>query len=334
MINPGEPDMAEDMPSTRAHSLAPYFNILLGCGFIALALFQYFGLPVLLLRGDFWWALTLIPIVLLTPTYWSVIHEAFHGVFSPNRTLNDLFGRVLGILFGSPFSLLRFGHLTHHGSNRTELDRTEIFDAASGNRGLSAAVFYLRLTFGLYAAEVASVFLFLLPRRILERIASAALAGTDRHAKRVREQVSSQMLSRHKLREIRTDCLAIILIFGLSFAAYSELWWVLAIALLGRGALISFLDNAYHYGTRLDDPHAAYNLRLPRVGAALMLYFNLHRTHHRNPGLPWYGLPHAFNAAGDSYDGDLLATSLQQLRGPVYLNEWRPREDSNLRPPD
>jgi hypothetical protein len=49
-------------------------------------------------------------------SYWSLIHEAIHDLFHPERRVNAFFGRALSILFGSPFQILRLSHLLQTSS--------------------------------------------------------------------------------------------------------------------------------------------------------------------------------------------------------------------------
>ena len=62
---------------------------------------------------------------------------------------------------------------------------------------------------------------------------------------------------------------------------------MLASALLVRGFLVSFLDNAYHYGTRTDDRRYALHLATPVWLQRYLLNFNFHYMHHRHPTMPW-----------------------------------------------
>lgn len=72
-----------------------------------------------LIHHNTWWALLPVLLVLLTSTNWAIIHEAIHGIFSPNRKINEIFGRILCISVGNTFHLVRFGHLMHHQYNRS-----------------------------------------------------------------------------------------------------------------------------------------------------------------------------------------------------------------------
>ena len=47
-----------------------------------------------------------------------------------DRQRNLRAGRLMAVLLGSSFHVLRFGHLTHHQYNRNPIDRPDIYDPA------------------------------------------------------------------------------------------------------------------------------------------------------------------------------------------------------------
>jgi fatty acid desaturase len=110
-------------------------------------------------------------------------------------------------------------------------------------------------------------------------------------------------------------------VLTLGFFCYGRSWWMLALALLGRGFLISFLDNIYHYETPVSDVFYAKNLRLPAALAKLLLNFNLHGIHHVNPAIPWIDLPQAFAIQSGKFHGGYFAAALSQLGGPIALQD-------------
>ncbi|MGH7784726.1 MAG: hypothetical protein ACREO5_12905, partial [Candidatus Binatia bacterium] len=83
------------------------FNLGLAAFYTAANLYQFFLLPLFQLPHSLAWAWTLVPLALLNNSFWSLLHEAIHEMFSPSRSLNMLFGRLLAIFFGSPFRILR-----------------------------------------------------------------------------------------------------------------------------------------------------------------------------------------------------------------------------------
>ncbi|MFB9235807.1 fatty acid desaturase [Plantactinospora siamensis] len=286
-------------------------SLLLLGGAVGVLAVQLLLLPLWLLPADGRWAWALLPLALLATPYWSLLHEAIHGSLLPGRRWNDRCGRLLAVGYGAPFVLLKRGHLLHHRYSRTPLERTEVYDPATTTRLRTAPGYYLRLLGGLYLAEVSTVLLLAVPVR-LWRLLAARLDRPDSVAGLLLEGVR-----RRQLREFRVDAAAVLLAYAAAFVAYGSRWWLLAAALAARAVLISVADNAYHYGTRLDAPLEALNLRLPRALEGFVLAFNLHAVHHRHPGLPWHALRSAFRADGDRFHLGWFRATARQLRGPL-----------------
>jgi fatty acid desaturase len=268
-------------------------------------------LPLWLLPADPAFGWLLVPMALLSTSFWSLIHEAIHGTLLRERIWNDRFGRILAIGYGAPFALLKSAHLLHHRHNRTRRERTEVYDPATSSWAAAAPGYYLRLFGGVYLAEVAAVPLVAAPRRLWRYLAHR-LDSPDTFAGLLLGDIS-----RRRLREFRADGVAVILVYAAASFAYDRHVWMLAAALVARAVLISFADNAYHYGTRLDAPLEAMNLRLPKPLESFVLAFNLHSVHHRHPGLPWYELRSAFAADDDRYRLGWFTATVRQLRGPI-----------------
>ncbi|HKY10155.1 MAG TPA: fatty acid desaturase, partial [Candidatus Binatia bacterium] len=108
----------------RGRGIPTWTNLGLASFYIAINLYQFIFLPLLLLPSSLAWAWTLVPLTLLTNPYWSLIHETIHDLFHPNRAVNAFFGRFLSILFGAPFRILRMSHLIHHKLNRRPAEGT------------------------------------------------------------------------------------------------------------------------------------------------------------------------------------------------------------------
>ena len=247
---------------------------------MALNLYQFFILPFWLLPKNLAWAWTLLPAALLTNPFWSLIHEAIHDLFHPRRPVNVVFGRVLAMLFGSPFCILRMSHLLHHKLNRSPVEGTEYYDRAKSTRGAAAPGYYFQIFLGLYLVEILSPIFFLLPRRLLTGFKNRYIAATS-----VSALLLENWLGREALREIRLDGAATLALLALAFYDYGAHWPLLFLALLARGVLISFLDNVYHYETPVSDVFYAKNLRLAAPLAKLLLNFNFHGIHHVNPAI-------------------------------------------------
>jgi fatty acid desaturase len=281
---------------------------------IVLSVVQLFVLPLWLLPVDTAWGWALITLPLMTTPFWSLIHEAIHGTLHGSRAWNDRLGRIQAVFYGAPFVLLKTGHLLHHRFSRTPRERVEIFDPAKTTWGRVAPVYYLRLLIGLYLIELASVALAVLPAGALRRLARRAespntVAGLlfDRIAQ---DRVRSQF---------RVDSAAVVVVYATAVLLYGAHFWMLLVAILCRAMVVSIADNSYHYGTKLDAPLEAMNLRLPRPLERFALNFNLHDVHHRHPGLRWYELRPKFLDEGSPYHLGWLAATGRQFRGPIKL---------------
>lgn len=307
-------------PSARAIPAA--LNLSLAGMHLLMSLYLLFFLPIFLLPLNPWWALTLVPIAALSNPFWSLIHEAVHDMFHPSSRINKAAGRVLSVFFGSPWRVLRLSHLLHHKLNRTPLEGTELYDAGESTRIKAGVGYYFQILGGLYLLEIISPLPFFLPRRLLRLLERRFTKREDLSGMLVKGLMQGE-----SVREMRVDGIAIAALFGLSAFCYGEHWRLLAMALVARAFLISFLDNVYHYRTPVNDVFYANNLWLPGLLASALLHFNIHGIHHRNPAIPWIRLPEVFEEQAKKFDGDFFTAAVRQLRGPVPLSDlprWRP----------
>ncbi|HET7175703.1 MAG TPA: fatty acid desaturase [Gammaproteobacteria bacterium] len=304
--------MSHPPAANHVHSTA--LNALLAALCACVGIWSLWLLPLTLPRHPLA-AWSLMAVALFTTTWWSVIHEAIHGLLFPKRAVNDAAGRVLAVLFGLPFQPVAFGHLFHHRRNRSRLDRAEVYPKQAPKLG-TVLDYYARLLGGLYLAELALCLLVWLPRPRLMRLVARRFdgAGLSTEGKLLQRTI----LDPRTLRSIRFDAAYVLLCVLSSGWLYGRHAWLLALLLFGRGLLISVMDNAYHYGTPLDAPRYALNLGLPRPLSVLILHFNLHRQHHLHPATSWRELPQLFAEAQDRYDGGYLRLALRQLRGPLF----------------
>ncbi|MGC9163836.1 MAG: fatty acid desaturase, partial [Thiomonas sp.] len=268
--------MTHEYPQAApGRAIAVRRNLMLVAGFGAMQLWLWIALPLLLPQapGLAW---SLLPVVLATTSYWALLHEGIHAVLHPNRRVNDTLSRLLAIGFPAPFGVLRFGHLKHHRFNRTAIDRSEVYDDARCSRWRAALTYYPQLLIGLYAGEVAALLLVWLPPALLLRLAVRLPAQPGLPP--LAQSIQRQLLQPRMLGELRRDSAAALALIGLGIWLYGPHIDLLLLTLLGRGLLISFTDNAYHYATPLHAPGGdvryARNLRLPRLASALILHFN------------------------------------------------------------
>ncbi len=318
------------MEKKHDHSLAiPYkLNVTLAAGHILINLYQFFILPLYFLPRSPWWALSLVPVAALNNPFWSLIHEAIHDMLHPSSRMNRALGRVLSIFFGSPFRVVRLSHLLHHKLNRTPTEATELFDSERTSWLQASFGYYFYILGGLYLYEAISPLPFFLPKNVLRRMEQRFFSRNNLAGSLMRS-----LMTEESVREMRTDGALILALFGFSFFCYGEHWWLLAVVLMNRAFLISFLDNIYHYRTPVNDIFYANNLWLPSLLAGGLLHFNLHGIHHRNPTIPWSILPQVFGAERRKLDGNYFTAAVRQLWGPVPLSElphWRPAADRRL----
>jgi fatty acid desaturase len=291
-------------------------NVGLAALHASLNVYQYFILPLWLLPLDYRFAWTLVPLAFLNNPFWSLIHEAIHDMFHPVRRTSIRFGRALSILFGSPFRILRPSHLLHHKLNRTPAEGTELYERGKDPLARAAFGYYFQIFGGLYLVEFLSPLLFFLPVAWLRRI-------NQRFVKT--ESVTGILMQNwtqdEAVREIRIDGLVVLAWLSASVFCYGTHWPLLLAVLAARAVFISYLDNVYHYRTPVNDVFFASNLRLPKLTAKVLLYFNLHGIHHQNPAIPWIHLPAVFQQHSRVFHDNYFAAAGRQLYGPVALQD-------------
>ena len=280
-----------------------------------------FAIPLCMLPRDLRWGWLLVPVALLTNLFWALHHEAIHGGFHGNRRGNVLAGRMMAILLGSSFHVLRFGHLMHHRYNRNPVDRPDAYDPAAVPRARARLGFLANLVIGLYLAELAAPIASWLPRPMIRRLLDRIYRGNDPALAAIRLAAHRAFLDPRRLGIIRADAFLAVALVAASAAAFGPHWPMLLAFLGGRGVLISVFDNVYHFGTPIDRPDYARNLWLPVPLRLLILNMNLHRVHHRRPALPWWALPAQLRASGDGYDAPLLRAAAAQFGGPIPIAE-------------
>ncbi|MFC4127728.1 fatty acid desaturase [Nocardia rhizosphaerae] len=280
---------------------------------VAIGATQLFLVPLVLLPLHPALGWILVPLALTTTPFWSLIHEAIHGALLRDRTRNDRAGRLLAVCYGSPFAMLKAGHLLHHRYSRTR-ERAEIYDPAHTTWRGAAPAFYLTLLGGLYLLEVIALLLAVLPARLIRALARRVEAPDSVGGLLLERIAEPKVLAR-----FRTDALLIVTVHAAAFLAYGPHGWMLLAAIGARALIISLSDNAYHYGTDLNAPREAMNLRLPRTLEHFALSFNLHDVHHRNPGLRWYELRARFRTEGGHYHLGWFGAVARQFRGPIRL---------------
>ena len=283
--------------SRFARTIPHRLNMALGAAHVVINLFVLCVLPLALVPRSRWWLLAVALVALTTNALWALLHEAIHSNFHPSAAVNRLAGRVLSVVcYGAPFRAVAAGHLVHHRLNVP----TGYYDRARTTRLRANAHYYWTLFSDPYVLAFASNVLLFLPRRVLRSL--------FRH-----NRVAQSLLSDAALGEVRLDAALFILMLAASVVCYGRDWWAVAVIYITRCLLISFLDAIYHFHAKFGDNMQGYHLRLPSPLQLLLLNFNLHGVHHRNPRLPWRTLPAAFVESGGRYDDAYLPATLRQL---------------------
>ncbi|WP_437303221.1 fatty acid desaturase [Sorangium sp. So ce388] len=260
-------------------------------------------------------AALVVSVALAYPS-WVLIHEGIHNMLYPARDANDRVSRLLSILHGSPFAVLKLVHLLHHKYNRVE-DYAEAYDPARTSWSRAAVHHYYTVLAGRYWSEVLACLIVWLPQGRRDRVIKD-LIGDGEMGRRIK----STLAKKSTLQEARTDAALCLALLGASFWLYRHDVWVLLAALSGRALLVSFFDDAYHYGTARNLPEAPQPARNHELGPSwIVLHFNHHGLHHRYPSLPWSALPAKAREEGLVYDGGFVASALRQLRGPIPISE-------------
>jgi fatty acid desaturase len=290
-------------------------NVLFSASITAVVLLEMFWLPSVSLSHPVLATMVALLLIPLNLPFWSLIHEAIHKNLLPGREVNEAAGRFMSVLFGIPYQVLRFGHLMHHQYNREW--EAELYD--DNQSGIVAHLTHFsKMLGGLYLSEVAAAFaLAQLPLKISKRVMKLVFAD-GRHY----EAALNALLKKESVEKIRIDSFIIMLLYGLFFVA-SGSWTLPLVIILGRAFAVSLMDNAYHYGTPLDNSVPAKELRASMIFERFILNFNHHLTHHRNPALPWNQLPAQRIKNGGSYTEDLIGAVLAQFRGPIKVAQRR-----------
>ena len=277
-------------------------------------LLQFIAWPYLLARygaAALWLAL---PLVVLAPTHWGLIHEAIHGQLPGSRRLNERLGRSLAIAYWLPFDAVRFGHLMHHRFTREPYDRPDVHDLAT-HRIVAGLVYYMRLLGGLYVAELAIPLLALLPPAFAARIVSRSIGAEGPSGSDVQRLFVGFSTHAERRGRIRRDWLLSLGVHLLALQLYGKWWPALVMTMYLRGVWLSLADNLPHYDVSLDEPQRARNFSVPAIWRPILMNHHLHQLHHRYPTLPWTALaalsresaqPSSFDSDASSYFGAAL----------------------------
>ncbi|MCI3208208.1 MULTISPECIES: fatty acid desaturase [Pandoraea] len=281
-------------PALWRHAKPSHWNPWL-IGLTALAgLWQWLGLGYALRQWGGFAALSLLPVLLLTPMHWGLIHESIHGQLRLKPRANERTGRTLSFFLGLPFEIMRFGHLMHHRFTRQPYDQPDIStlpaDAPRAQRVRRWFSYQSRLLGGMWLTELFAPLIAWIPAKRLPALALRAL-GADPQDDDVRRRVVMFASDPVRRRRIQRDFLILLVALGLALWAYGPWWPVFVATFVARGVWLSIADNLPHFGVTMDEPARSRNFHAPALGRLLVLNHHLHRVHHQYPTAPWHLLP-------------------------------------------
>jgi fatty acid desaturase len=257
-----------------------------------------------------------LPLVMLTPTHWGLIHESIHGHLLPRRRLNEWLGRGLAIAFMLPFDAVRFGHLMHHRFTRESYDRPDVHDGVTP-RTLARIGYYVHLLGGFYLAELALPLLAFVPAPWVCRLVARKLRSDESTGQDIQRLFVAFAGNPERRSHLRRDWLLSVALHACAFYLYGAWWPVLAATMFLRGAWLSMADNLPHYDVLLDEQERARNFRAPAIWRPILMNHHLHRLHHQHPTLPWTALP-MLAREGDAAsvcDAGYFRAAFRQFRG-------------------
>jgi fatty acid desaturase len=290
----------------------PHVNVLLICVVSGGTLFQLFGLPFVLRAFGIEAAWFLLPIMLLQPLHWGLIHEGIHARLLPNRRANEFHSRFLSVLLGLPFDATRFCHLVHHRFSRHGYDRSDVHDGRS-SYVLAWLGYRLRLFGGVYISELFSPLFAFVPAALAARVVERAVPIDEPGDTAVRHLLVSLMRNFPKRRRTRHGFVMTLALYAASAWLYGAWWPMLLATMYVRGIWHSFADNIPHHGVALDRPARAQNYTLPAIFRVLVMNHHLHLTHHLYPRVPWTSLGAIHLQSDEPSRGNYFRAALDQV---------------------
>ncbi len=266
--------------------------------------------------------LLLAGIVATTPLHWGLVHESVHGNLSRDAAWNRGLGRLLSVMLGMSWDMVRFGHLMHHDSNRHTLDRPEVLPDGVG-RLRGAAAYYAKLLGGHAVLSALAPLGVLLPLSLTTRLIDR-VGQQDPELAKVQAGALKSFTNPARRFRIRVDLAVTLALGAVALECWGKWWPVFAAAVAARYCVLSLIDNSHHYGTPIDSGRQAKNTIFPGRAGWLVMNHNFHGTHHAEPHLDWIELEAASRATPLPVEGGWFACILRQFRGQMRAEELRP----------
>jgi fatty acid desaturase len=260
------------------------------------------------------WLVACLGFALVGNTLFSLMHEAVHGVFHPDRRLNDAFGRLCAAFFPTGFIIQRVCHLGHHRRNRTDVELYDycppgtpmwlagfrLFCLLGGFYWLSVPLACVLYTLGIVQTQVfrEKVAEFYGMRPMVEDVCKAPP-----------RRVTSEILLSAAFQ------VGLFLLLDLDPLGWLACYWSFALVWCA-------VQYSTHAWTPRDIRNGAWNLRVGRLTRALFLNYHYHLAHHQHPAAPWTALPDLIDASRPRSGWARIYWSL--WRGPRRTTEPDP----------
>ncbi len=224
----------------------------------------------------------------LANTVFSLMHEAVHGSFHPDRRRNELGGRIAAAFFPTAFSLQRAFHLSHHRNNRSEVERFDYY-SNSDIHVLKVLQWYGVLT-GIY--WITSPLFCVIYAFTANIIPWSRLCGRgNQFSNQTSARPFLESLAEAPISPVRLDValsaaiqVLIIVVFDVSLLGWCLCYGFFAL----NWSSLQYADHAF---SRLDRHEGAWNLKVSKLIRLLFLNYHYHLGHHRNPSIGWTKLP-------------------------------------------
>ncbi len=236
--------------------------------------------------GNWWWiAAAAIVFSYTNNTIFSLHHEAVHGMFHPNREINERAGVLFAAFFPTIFGIQRVSHLGHHRRNRTD---EELYDYYLPHQSWVVKTYWLYcLLTGFYWAiipQAAAVYM-VYPWAFRSQWFQQGPARWWGFLPFVRDIGNAPIwpIWRQGCVTIAVQ-VALVVALDLNWIGWLACYWAYGI----NWSSVQYSDHA---GSPRDVIEGAWNLRFWPGARWTFLNYNYHLVHHRSPGVPWIHLP-------------------------------------------
>ena len=235
-----------------------------------------------------WMMLAAWLFTLLNNTPFSLMHEAVHGVFSPRKPVNEIFGTLCAPTLPTSFVMQRIAHAGHHQRNRTD---AELYDYYLPGRQTKRQRDLL-----MYGGNLLGLYWFCIPLNALIYLIAPWLYRStwfiEGPARRLAfEPFVRDIAAASQRLRIWLECLLALLyqaalfwLLDLNWQGWLLCYWAFAL----HWSALQYVDHAWSVR---DVVNGAWNLKVSGLSRLLALNYHYHLAHHQHPLAPWTELP-------------------------------------------